>query len=361
MNALSHPRLPLKIEDIDAEWMTAALRTRFQEVKVNGVQVVDVRNGTCTKIRLRLDLDEAAKRAGIPELMIFKGGFEPHSRDMGYMLHFEVRGYQEVLPELGLPSPKCYFAEYDAEARQSAILMEDLVDSGVSFCNPLKGWTFEETARRLEVLAAFHAKTWTTREKLAAGRWGHLDEMMSSIRGYAEAWTEPETWKRFVDSPRGAATSVRFHDAAWMLDALSRLVVLGDRVPHVVIDGDTHPGNLYVTADGQPGFYDAVPHRGPPMTEIAYTLSCGLDVLDRPRWERALIGGYLDALKRHGIDAPHIDDAMFEYGAHLARAYFVFIINESFFQPEAINTAYVARITAAMVDHDTLGLLQQIV
>ena len=58
-------------------WLTSALRQRFQDATVKGVEVIDVMNGTNTKIRLRLDLDEAAKAAGVPQMMILKTGFEP--------------------------------------------------------------------------------------------------------------------------------------------------------------------------------------------------------------------------------------------------------------------------------------------
>jgi hypothetical protein len=51
--------LPLRIEQIDADWMTRALRKRAPGVTCSGVEVVDVNHGTCTKIRLRLTLDDA--------------------------------------------------------------------------------------------------------------------------------------------------------------------------------------------------------------------------------------------------------------------------------------------------------------
>jgi aminoglycoside phosphotransferase (APT) family kinase protein len=350
----------MSLEEVTPEWVTSALRRRFQDATVKGVEVVKVMNGTNTKIRLRLDLDDAARAAGVPEMMILKTGFEPHSRDMQYNLRHEVAFYNDVAPTLGLPSPKCWFAEFDNDLKQMTILMEDLVDSGMTFCSALKPMTFEEAAARLEALAAFHAQTWTTPEALAAGRWGYLDEMTSSVVGYSKHWTEATTWKRFIDSPRGAATSVRFHDADWMDWAIAQMAKLGARVDHCVVDGDTHMGNLYIDRQGKPGFFDAMVHRGPPMVEISYMLVCGLDSADRPNWERALVGHYLDELKRHGVNPPSFDEAMFQYGVFLAFSYFVFIINESAFQTEAINTAYVARITTAMIEHDTMGLLKQV-
>ena len=45
----------------------------------------------------------------------------------------------------------------------------------------------------------------------------------------------------------------------------------------------------------------------------------------------------------------------------LARGFIVFLFNETHFQSESINTVQAARFSAAMLDHDTDGLLQAIV
>ena len=354
------PPLPLAIEEIDAVWLTAALRTRIPGAEVQACEILDVNHGTCTKVRLALAPNDAARRAGVAERVILKGGFEPHSRDMHYMHAIETAGYRQVFPELGLRSPACWFADYDAERRQGVILMEDLVARGVSFCHALRPESFEAVARRLTRLAEFHARSWDTPERLAASRFGHLAEYMAATRDYARAWLAPETWRRFIDSPRGAAASVRFHDAGWMADALARLAVWAEGRPHAVLHGDTHLGNLYVDLDGEPGFFDPMVHRGPAMAEVSYHLVCALDPADRARWEGPLVAHYLEALGRAGVTPPAFDQAMDDYALTLARAYFIFVINEAAFQPEAINTAYVARISAAMLDHDTAGRLKAI-
>lgn len=352
--------LPLTLEEIDRDWLTAALRTHAPGVSVEGFEIVDVRRGTCTKVRLRLDMDEAGRRAGVPPTVILKAGFEPHSREMHFMHETEVRGYRDLFPVLKLPSPACYFADYDAERRQGVVIMEDLVARGVAFCHPLRPESFEATAHRLTVLARFHARTWNSPEFAPGGRWDWIAELMAANRAYAASYLEPETWRRFIDSPRGAAASVRFHDPAWMAHALDRLVRLSDRRPSCIQHGDTHLGNLYVDPDGTPGFFDALPHRGPAAGEISYHIACALDPADRRRWEGPLVALYLAELARNGVAAPHFDEMMADYGACLARAYFIFVVNDAAFQGEATNTAYVARISAAMLDHDTLGLLDRI-
>src|SRR5262245_50972680 len=110
--------LPTAIAQITTDWLSSALNSKMQGVGLKGAEIVDVNHGTCTKIRIRLDLDEAGKAAGIPELVILKGGFEPHSRMMDYMHHQEVHAYADVLPFTPLRMPECYFAGFDPEAKQ---------------------------------------------------------------------------------------------------------------------------------------------------------------------------------------------------------------------------------------------------
>ena len=352
-----HP-LPVSLDEITGAWLTAALRRSAPEVTVHAVEVVDIIHGTCTKLRLRLDVDQAGKRAGIPETVFMKGGFEPHSRQMDFMHAMEVRGYR-VLPFLGLPCPKPYFADFDPERRQGIVILEDLRARGVEFCDPLIPQTHDQVARRLSKLAQFHAKTWASPELRPGGRWGELPEL-TGLLGHFQHYLEPEIWKRFIALPQGAAASVRFHDRPWAASALERMAALAKRLPHAVLHTDTHLGNLYVDRDGTPGFFDSLTSRGPAMLEVTYHVACALDTADRPRWEGALVRHYLDELSRNGVDAPSFDEAMRQFGAFLVYGYLVFLINETDYQSGAVNTAYTARFSAAMIAHDTIGLLAAI-
>src|SRR5579863_1138080 len=250
----SHARpLPMRLEDIDAEWLTHALRTRAPGATCNGAEVVNVINGTCTKVRLRLDLDDTAKAAGIKELVILKGGFEDHSRAMSLVHDAEVRGYRDVFPDLDLPVPACYFADYDEEILHGIVIMEDLVTRDVEFCSALRPQSFEQSQRRLSALAKFHAETWESAEFAPGGRWANFPEGEPQMREYMDRYLlKPEEWNRFVEAPRGAATSVQFHDLHRVTGAFDKLTTLSRRLPHCLLHGDTHLGNLYHNADGSP-------------------------------------------------------------------------------------------------------------
>jgi hypothetical protein len=349
--------LPIDIGAITNAWLTAALRTRAPGVTVRRHDVIDINSGTCTKIRLRLDLDEAGRAAGIPELVILKGGFEPHSRHLWYMHESEVRGYTDVLPDAALRSPACYFAGFDAERAQGIIIMDDLVARGVTFCHPQRPQTPDQVAYRLGVLARHHARTWGSADLEPGGRFAWAMEAFDNARMHFGPMFAADNWRHYVDSPRGAAASVRFHDGVWLREALDKLYRYSLTVPQSLIHGDTHLGNLYIDIDGEPGFFDSLPQRAPAMYEVAYHVTCALDLADRPIYEDELVRGYAAELARHGVAVPPHEELMRQFGIFLALGYCVFILNSSEFQLEAINTAYTARFSAAMLDHDTKGLI----
>jgi aminoglycoside/choline kinase family phosphotransferase len=354
--------LPITLEEITPEWMTFALRTRAPGVRCEGLEIVDVMKGTCTKIRVKLDMDRAGSEAKIPEYVMIKGGFEPHSRTMGHMHQLEVRAYREVLPFLELPSPACYFAGFDEERQQGIVILEDLTQRGVEFCSALRPQTFKQVQRQLSALARFHAQGWESPELKEGGRWADLSNAERELREYVRRYLDyPDEWQRFVQSPRGASTSVHLHDLHTIIAAYDKLCDYSATLPHCVLHGDTHLGNLYIQADGTPGFLDVVPGYGPAMRDVTYHITSAIDIADRRRWDKALIQHYLSELAGHGVSAPSFDEALEQFKAFLLIGHVVFMINESFYQPEAINTACSARYGAAMVDYDTLMHIDRLV
>src|SRR5579864_5402109 len=169
--------LPVELEGITKDWLSAALSGYAPGIRVQNFEMVDFINTACTKIRLRLDLENNRTDAPIPETVILKGGFEPHSRKMWGMHMNEALSYGTLMPQLGLRVPTPYFAHWDEKALQGIIIMEDLVARGVTFCSPLHPHDFEHTRKRFKALARFHAQTWDSPEIRPGGRWDWLADM----------------------------------------------------------------------------------------------------------------------------------------------------------------------------------------
>lgn len=349
--------LPLTPEEVTARWLTAALRERRPNVSVTEARVEDVICGTSTKIRVRCSYAGPGSDE-LPPTLIVKGGFEAHGPSMKPMYANEVRFYADIAPYIPMAAPACYFAGSDPGSHQSIIIMEDLRRDGVIFCDPLKPQSFEQVARRMEAMAAYHAATWQSPEFEPGGRWADIQSRFDSWGlEYMRRYLVPELWAHYMAAPRGAAASVRFHDRDWMEHALKTIGDIQFAGPRCMIHGDTHLGNLYIHEDGKPGFFDAQVARTAWHHEVSYHIVCALDSGDRARWEGPLLERYLTALKGHGIDAPDFEAAWLDYRRSIAWGLFIFLTNEIKFQTESVNTAYAARFSVAALDHDLKRLL----
>ncbi|MGF6471148.1 hypothetical protein OKW50_007278 [Paraburkholderia youngii] len=353
---VSDMRLPVTVGEVTAAWLTSALGFRFSGVEVLSCEHVDVLPGTSTKVRVALEYNDAGHAMALPSRMIVKGGFEEHSPSMKEMYRNEMRFYRDVLPFINMNAPKCFYAGADPDAWQAVVVMEDLVERNVRFCRAQQPQGYEQVALRLSAMARYHAQTWNSREFDKGGRLDWVGERFSDWSlEYQNRYLEPDVWAHYVSLPRGAAVSRHLHDRDWMVAALGRIAREHKGEPVCLIHGDTHLGNLYVEADGAPGFFDAQVSRAPWSLEVAYHIGCALDIEDRRSWERSLLEHYLSQLAISGVQAPDFDEAWGDYRRDLAYGYFIFAINETRFQTEAVNTAYAARFGAALVDHGEVG------
>jgi hypothetical protein len=237
--------------------------------------------------------------------------------------------------------------------------MEDLARRGVTFGNPMIPRSASEIAASLSQLARLHAQNWGCGEFSAADRLSWVETAPPFSRPGLKPYLEAEKWNGFVAMPRGAAVSGRFHNRLWAIEALNRIAEFSRHTPNTVIHGDTHLGNVFFERDGLPGFFDIVPRRAPAMSEVCYHITLALDYADRPAWEEDLVRHYLAELRANGVsDAPDFDEAMRQFSIFLVEGFCLVLTNDTYFMEEAPITAYAARFSAAMLDHDTIRLLQ---
>ena len=354
--------IPAVPEEIHAAWLTEALGVRYPGTVVEHCERTWVIHGASTLIHLTLRYNVAGDEHGLPRTMIAKGAMEPHSASMSDLYLREMRFYRDLLPRLKIRAPACYYAARDETGKsfRTIVLMEDLKARGVTFCHPLQRHGYAQVARRLEAMAVYHAQMWNHAD-LQPG--GSLDWVAGSLDsdwmgGYIERYTDSALWPSILARPNNVNLPRRFHDPAAHRGALGQLARLFAASSKTLCHGDTHLGNLYVDADGAPGFFDPFPSHSPWFYEVTYHLICALDVGDRRAWEGALLAHYLEALKRQGVDdAPHFSEAWDLYIRNIAWGMFVFIVNELNFQTAEINGSYMLRFADAALTHDTYGLL----
>ena len=336
------------VEQITADWLSRATGH-----PITSARIVGVIEGTSTKVRVAIDSGGA-----LPERVIVKGGFEAHSPDMAEMYANEARFYGTIAPALPLPVPRCWYAGCDPGSFQSLVIIEDMDLAGVTWLDAQSPQSANAVARRLNALARFHAASWNDPRFTPGGAFSAVDGRFSAwSMVYVRRYLKPDVWAHYCRLPRGAAVSTVLHDREWMKRAFIAFARIEAEGPRCMIHGDTHLGNLFEWPDGTPGFLDAQPAQANPVMEVAYHVTAALDIVTRREAERALLEGYLDALAGFGVTPPAFDDTWLWYRQFMAYGFFIFLINETRFQTEMVNTACAARFGAAMLDHDVRALI----
>jgi len=345
------PIAPDNAEGVTAEWLTSAMSRKDPDLVVQAAELLEVIHGASSKLRMKLETNQQ----GFDKRVMIKVGYEPHSPDMEFMHLNEMHAYRDLAPTLSLETPRCYYADTDANGR-NLVIIEDLTLRGVTFLSLLKPIGYELACAFLDGLASMHARWWASPELEAGGAFDWVPDTADMETMY-ERYRNPETFNHYVTSPRGAAMSTVLHDAARLLKAHAAMREVQAHQPVTVNHGDMHLGNLYTTAEGRPGFLDWQPRKGPWSIDVSYFIIAGVDVVDRRRWEGALLQHYLTRLRAYGVAPPSFEEAWLDYRRSVIWGQCIWMTNGANWQTESSNTAAAARFAQAMVDLDVFGAL----
>jgi hypothetical protein len=374
----SYRPLPTEVEQITTEWLTAALSSRAPGLVVLDFETTEVRHGFTSLIFLTIKLNDAGKQAGVPDQIVIKGGFTHYSRRYFFGYSMEAQSYRDIWADLGLNVPRTYFIDIDSASEQSIIIMENLNARGVRFTSVYAPLNYEQMRRRVAAIAEVHAKSWDKPELQPGGRWSgvlangiRLQRLNMEASGLNrsnkpqardEAYEQsppflsPEGWAELWELPQNAMVPMQYRELEWNRQALLYLETLFDRLPSCIVHGDLHLHNQYEDADGTPGFFDMMPRREPGFFELCYAITCDLDPIDRRKWERSLVGHYVETLRQHEV-GQDFDLAMYYYALSLHHGYMWFLVNDPVWQSIKFNTANNSRFCAAMADNNTKELL----
>jgi hypothetical protein len=354
---------PLKYGDVTAEWLTRALREKWPKIAVTAVRRGPIFGYKQNKFRIEVDYDDSG-HAELPRTYIVKGNFpgenDPSTGSLWAMVN-ELRSIRDVVPWIAAPAmPEWYYIGVDTDA--SAIVMQDLAPKGAIFFDAFRTLEIGQAMAFMDAFARMHASSWNSKEFSPGGAMGpgsfaaENRHIVNDI--YFPTFFRPDNWRSYVELPRGRILPRQFQNLDRSEKAWSRMWAMLEQAAMVVVHGDEHLGNVYMTASGTPGVIDWVarPERWP--IGVAYFLVCALDIVDRRAWERVLISHYLTRLKVYGaFDVPRFEEAWFLYRCTTFYPLVTWLNNSAVWQPEAINAANAARAAVAALDHDAFGLL----
>jgi len=358
--------IPANLEAITADWLTDVLRAggHLPHGAVVGSETTIIGAGVGfigTVARLTLSYDGAPSTA--PATLIAKVPSEdPGSRSIGMMYgayEREVRFYQHLGSNAGIPVPQCFHADFDANG-SAIILLEEL--TGGRFGDQVVGSTPGEARLAVQHLARFHAQWWDS-ARVAEHSWIVPGETL--LRGPLEMMYDA-CWQLCLSRfetiftpglraimPELGKRSLKAMDAFF---AGSRTLCQGDYRPDNLFYGAPGTARELVVCDWQG------PTLSPAVSDLAYFITGSLLVDDRRRYEHELLAEYHQILQEGGVTNYTLPQLETDYRGYFAGIMASGVIlgamlpdgNE---RGKAMLEATFTRFMTAIDDLDSLALL----
>jgi hypothetical protein len=302
--------LPRDLIDVTPQWLTSVMRNRYPGLEVRDMEVVELRNGHTTKMRVKLALNDVGKSAGIPGNVCLKANWSGGFSDVD--IHaLEARFYHFARNIMKVPSPEVYFADWDADSQnQGFVVMEDLVTTGGTFGHSTDHIGVDNVAKAMESYAKFHGGSWADK-KLETFTWlprsmgTPIDcDQLVMMWPFVEKNLAKEEYRAFLPS--------------WLLDdPQSFHAVFGglrkfeqrQPGPYCIVHGDSHQGNSYIRPSGERIWIDwQLVRQGRPWRDLTYFLIGSLTIEERRANDRHLLEHYRAHLIATGAeDVPDMD------------------------------------------------------
>jgi hypothetical protein len=339
-------RVPATLDEaLDASWLSEALASVGQGAKVAAVETVEVIRTVATKVRFTATFDGAAGT----QAFCLKGllDVDETTKLGGSTCVLEGDFYLKVASQVNVQVPDAVAVVTDREARQSVLIMRDLIAGGGRFCSALEAFTADEAASSLAQIAALHAgsgilahTSWITPRIASLGRMPHMTA---------------EVLQGLLDGPRGDNLSPAVRNGERLIAGMQ---ALGDRDagrPQFLVHGDAHAGNIFRTAQGS-GLIDwQVLQRGGWAVDVAYHLCAVLPVELAEKEERHLLDHYLDLARGHGLAVPDREEAWRQYRESVMYGYYLWGITRRV-APD-ITVQFTDRLGRAVMRHESHALL----
>ncbi len=315
MTELAAPPVAETAADIDAAWLTQALRISkaLGNEKVVSVQYDPIGTGqvaNCARLTVEYDSPTAA-----PATLVAKtGNTNPDLREKikkHGAYEREVGFYRELANGLDVPTPQCYYSDLDVDAGTFVLLLEDL--SPAVQGDQIAGCSLDVARVAVRGLVGLHAPRWCDPGLREIGWFHRKPDADRAMR----METMPLLWAGFQQRYSDLITDT-IKEAGDQFIANLRGFLYSDRNTWAVTHGDYRLDNMLIrdTGAGAPQIHVVdwqTTKDGPAMEDVAYFLGAGLPSELRREHEEELVRDYHDRLVAAGVSRFSFDQCWADY------------------------------------------------
>jgi aminoglycoside phosphotransferase (APT) family kinase protein len=357
--------IPFDLSGLSTDWLTRVLDPVAPGLRVRRFERLDQHSGTTTRARIAIEYADPGRGEKLPDTVFVKIAPSAFAQRLftavTHLGRNEVAFYRTVRPDLPVRAPRAWAAESSGDGRRFAMLLEDLAAQQVRFAVVGDRTDLEMTRRMMGELARLHAAFWESPRFAGDLAWVPCREN----RRHRDRAVERFITRRMLGIALGrfaAELPPAFARAAhFCMERRDDIEALWAQGPRALVHGDCHLGNLFFEGD-RVGFLDwQVVTRAPGMRDVSYFLcnSCP-DELRRTH-ERALIALYLERLAGAGVPAPTFNVAWKQHRLFAVYTWLAATFTAAAgggLQPRDIGLAALRRTTRAIVELDSVGLLE---
>jgi len=297
--------VPGRSEEVTPEWLTACLRhagVLGPDAAVVALERARIGEGHGFAGRLaRFQPRYEPPQPQAPASLIgkFATDHAPTREMMAAMDAYEreVRFYRELAPEIGVGTPRCYFAHYDRAGGHFFLLLEDL--SPARSADIIEGLSFDQAKLVLEHISGLHARWWNRAHEQ---EWLAMSDALLETMRARFVGSVPRFVERF-----GAVYPEIARIASQLAELLSGDELLSglQEPPLTLAHNDLHLDNVFLPTQAGGRFalidWQGLGFSRHGTTDVARILCMGMRPEVRREHTEALLRHYHAALSRRGV------------------------------------------------------------
>lgn len=359
---------PTTPEEVTAVWLTNALAHSgtLMETAVANVNCTSMNGaGYAGQVaRLTLSYDELVENA--PTSLIAKfSNPDPTIREALHDLYVrEVRIYQEMIDEISLAVPQCYYSDVDEESGHAILLLEDLAHLRTG--DIAQGCSIEDAETVVTNFAKHHAQWWQN------PLLDEIDYLRYELTVDPEwATTYRDWWSQFEQIVTTLLPDCFIpsslldvgHQSSCQLQEVNNL---WKNTPFTLMHKDTHLDNLMFANDKNDPSLTVIDWQlcgsGPGVSDITYFLIFSMPVLLRRQSEVRLLKLYHATLLANGVTNYCFEQCWHDYRLAFFRNLRTAVVVVNILditRPHAHNfiQAMIARLSSFAEDHQVSEFL----